>query len=55
MKPMVVVMPNGSIATKSLEGEVPLFEKDLVTDIIPYTEANYRVVADAAHMASTMA
>lgn len=51
MQPMVVVMPNGSIDTKSLEGEVPLFEKDLVTDIIPYTEANYRVIADPAHRA----
>ncbi len=51
MRPMIVVMPNGSINTTTLEGEVPLFEKDLVTDIIPYTEANYRVVADAAHRA----
>ncbi len=51
MQPMIVVMPNGSIATQSLEGEVPLFEKDLVADIIPYTEANYRVKADPAHRA----
>lgn len=51
MKPMVVVMPNGSIPSKDLGGEVPLFEKDLMTDVIPFVEQNYRVVADPAHRA----
>ncbi len=51
MEPMIVVMPNGSIETGTMEGEVPLFEKDLVTDIIPEIEANYRVKADPAHRA----
>lgn len=44
--PMVVVMPNGSIATDSLEGEVPLFTQDLMTSIIPFIESNYRVLTD---------
>lgn len=44
--PMVVVMPNGSIATDTLEGEVPLFTQDLLTSIIPYIESNYRVLTD---------
>ena len=51
MKPMVVVMPNGSIPVKNMMDEVPLFEQDLVTSIIPYIEQNYRVVADKAHRA----
>ena len=51
IQPMVVVMPNGSIATKNLMDEVPLFEQDLVTSIIPYIEDNYRVLADKAHRA----
>ena len=44
MKPMVVVMPNGSIPVKNMMDEVPLFEQDLVGSIIPYIEDNYRVV-----------
>ena len=51
MKPMVVVMPNGSIPVKNMMDEVPLFEQDLVGSIIPYIEDNYRVVADKAHRA----
>ncbi len=51
MQPMVVVMPNGSIATKNLMDEVPLFEQDLITSIIPFIEANYRVLTDKAHRA----
>ena len=46
MQPMIVVMPNGSIATENLMDEVPLFAKDLMNDIIPYIEANYRVLTD---------
>lgn len=51
MNPMVVVMPNGSINSKDIGGEVPLFEKDLMTDIIPTVEGNYRVYTDPAHRA----
>lgn len=51
MQPMVVVMPNGSIETKSLMDEVPLFEQDLMNDIIPFVEANYRVFTDKRHRA----
>ena len=53
MKPMVVVMPNGSIETPdgNMMGEVPLFAKDMVTSIIPYIEANYRVYTDQANRA----
>ncbi len=51
MKPMIVVMPNGSIKANSLEGEVPLFEEDLIGSIIPYIEQNYRVLADKDHRA----
>lgn len=46
IKPMIVVMPNGTIQTETLEGEVPLFAEDLMTDIIPYIEENYRVLTD---------
>ncbi len=51
MQPMIVVMPNGSIEAPNLMDEVPLFEQDLMTSIIPFIEANYRVKADKAHRA----
>jgi enterochelin esterase family protein len=51
MQPMVVVMPNGSISVGNLMDEVPLFEKDLMTSIIPFIEANYNVYTDKAHRA----
>ena len=51
MVPMIVVMPNGTIQTADMMGEVPLFGRDMVTDIIPFVEANYRVLADQAHRA----
>ena len=51
MSRMVVVMPNGSIPTPNLMDEVPLFEKDLMTDIIPFVESNYRVYTDKGHRA----
>lgn len=53
MKPMIVVMPNGSIDMKGgdLMGEVPLFAQDMTTSIIPFIESNYRVIADADHRA----
>ena len=51
MVPMIVVMPNGTIQTSDMMGEVPLFGKDMVTSIIPFVEANYRVLADQAYRA----
>ena len=49
--PMIVVMPNGTIETKDMMGEVPLFAQDMVESIIPFVEANYRVLADQDHRA----
>ncbi len=49
--PMIVVMPNGTIETSDMMGEVPLFGEDMVRSIIPFVEANYRVKADQAHRA----
>lgn len=48
MKPMVVVMPNGTIEMPdgNFMGEVPLFAQDMITDIIPFIEANYNVHTD---------
>ncbi len=51
MVPMIVVMPNGTIDTPDMMGEVPLFAEDMVTSIIPFIEANYRVKADRKHRA----
>ena len=48
MVPMIVVMPNGTIAVPD---EVPPFAEDMVTSIIPFIEANYNVKADADHRA----
>lgn len=42
--PMIVVMPNGAC-------DVSDFEKDLMTDIIPFVESNYRVYTDKDHRA----
>lgn len=47
MVPMIVVMPNGTFPGD----EVPIFAADMVTDIIPFVESNYRVIADQAHRA----
>ena len=43
MVPMIVVMPNGSIETDTLEEEVPIFVEDLTGSIIPFIESSYRV------------
>lgn len=51
MLPMVVVMPNGTIQTDDMMGEVPLFGDDMVSSIIPFVEANYRVLTDRDHRA----
>lgn len=44
--PMIVVMPNGTIHTSDMMGEVPLFARDMTLDIIPFIENNYRVLTD---------
>lgn len=51
IKPMIVVMPNGTIPSENLMDEVPLFAEDLMNDIIPFIEANYRVLTDKDHRA----
>lgn len=53
MKSMVVVMPNGSIDMPdgNMVGEVPLFAEDMIKDIIPFIENNYRVVTEQSHRA----
>lgn len=51
IKPMIVVMPNGTIAGPNVHDEVPPFAKDMVTDIIPFIESNYRVLTDKDHRA----
>ena len=51
MVPMIVVMPNGTIQTADMMGEVPIFAQDMVKSIIPFVEASYRVIADQAHRA----
>ena len=48
MMPMIVVMTNGSIPTKNLMDEVPLFAKDMYEDIIPFIDNNYRVTRSRA-------
>lgn len=44
MVPMVVVMPNGAC-------DVSDFEKDLMTEVVPFIESNYRVYTDKDHRA----
>lgn len=51
IKPMIVVMPNGTIQTPDMMGEVPLFAEDMVTDIIPFIEQNYRCLTDRKNRA----
>ena len=48
---MIVVMPNGTIAGPNVQDEVAPFAKDMVTDIIPFVESNYRVLTDKDHRA----
>ncbi len=43
MVPMIVVMPNGTVT--DVPNEVPPFAEDMFTDIIPFVESNYRVIA----------
>lgn len=51
IKPMIVVMPNGTIQTDNILDRVPLFTEDLMTDILPIIESTYPVHTDAAHRA----
>lgn len=61
-EPMIVVMPQGHALQGAgvgplvrIEGETgmfsPRFPKDLLEDVIPFVERNYRVQADAGHRA----
>lgn len=52
-KPMVVVMMDGHAAVGGRSGgpqdNTALFERDLLEDVMPFIEANYRVKTDAAN------
>lgn len=55
-KPMIVVMPAGHTSTAGFDGGrgpggQDEFVNDFVTDIMPYAESHYRVIADRAHRA----
>lgn len=54
------VLPDGKVLFQvyapeaesvAVTGELPLFGEDMVRSIIPFVEANYRVIADQAHRA----
>lgn len=51
MEPMIVVMPNGTIHTDDMQGEVPIFAEDMVEQIIPFVESSYNVYTDKDHRA----
>ncbi|MRT93706.1 alpha/beta hydrolase-fold protein [Ancylomarina sp. 16SWW S1-10-2] len=53
IEPMLVVMPNGTIQqkTETMLEKVPIFNEDLMINIIPFVESNYNVRADAKHRA----
>lgn len=53
VKPMVVVMPAGHTNTTPATPSpaVDDFARDFVTDLMPYAEKNYRVLADRSHRA----
>jgi enterochelin esterase family protein len=55
IQPMVVVMPNGyaygwnsGVAADKQQAD---FQKDLIDDLVPYVQANYRVSTDRKHRA----
>jgi enterochelin esterase-like enzyme len=53
LAPMIVVMPNGEMPAagkKDFLG-IAAFEKELLTDVIPFIESRYAVHADADHRA----
>lgn len=49
--PMLIVMPDGHAIQQSgvPGGNVEAFEKDLLQDVMPLVELNYRTINDAAH------
>ena len=47
-QPMIVVMMDGHAAA---ENNTPMFERDLVEDVMPFIEANYRVKSGPANRA----
>jgi enterochelin esterase family protein len=47
-KPMVIVMMDGHAATPGIQDNTGLFERDLIEDVMPFVESNYRVKTDAA-------
>jgi enterochelin esterase-like enzyme len=61
IEPMIVVMPNGramkddravgNVFDKDKIEAFATFEKDLLNDLIPYIEKNYRVLTDREHRA----
>ncbi|QHT71695.1 esterase [Rhodocytophaga rosea] len=61
LEPMIVVMPNGramkddravgNVFDKEKVEAFATFEKDLLNDLIPYIEKNYRVLTDREHRA----
>lgn len=52
-KPMIVVMPAGHTNTTGfrIPGAADEFARDFNTDILPYVEKHYRVIADRSHRA----
>lgn len=52
-KPMVVVMMDGHATAPGADrsGNTTAFERDLLEDVMPFVEANYRVKTDAANRA----
>jgi len=55
MKPMVVVMPAGEVNSffvrSNLISDVETFNREFISDIVPYVEKNYRVINDRQHRA----
>lgn len=56
--PMIVVMPHGNMMMGTPRPDTPqaadmyrVFSDELLTNIIPYVEANYRVISDREHRA----
>jgi enterochelin esterase family protein len=50
-QPMLVVMPNGSLPRLAGRTDLDRFTNELMKDVIPYVERNYRVLADQEHRA----
>jgi enterochelin esterase family protein len=51
-KPMVVVMPAGHTSTgPRTPGAQDEFPQEFITDILPYAESHYRIIADRPHRA----